>query len=151
EALGDAAGAKDAATKRLAVLDDAAAKAPDAQAASTFLWARAESLLYLGRGREAGAICEEGEGALPDDYKPPARLARVHYELKEYGEALAAVDRALAKAYGPRKGMILGLKVDILDKQGRRDEARKAAEEEVALYEGLPTPRPEAVAAAKKR
>src|SRR5262249_19135735 len=151
EALGDTAGAKDAAQKRLAVLDDAAAKAPDAQAASTFLWARAESLLYLGRGREAVAICEKAEAAQPDDYNPPARLARVHYELKEYGEALAAVDRALAKAYGPRKGTILGLKGHILDKHGRREERPKAGEEQNPLYQGLPKPPETAIAAAKKR
>jgi len=151
EKLGDADGAKEAAQKRVALLDDAAAKAPDAQAASTFDWARAESLLYLGRGPDAAKLLEKSEAALPDDYNPPSRLARVHYEQKEYGEALAAVDRALAKVYGPRKGNVLGLKTDILDKQGRKDEARKVAEERVALYQGLPQPSPDALAAAKKR
>src|SRR5262249_13560615 len=53
EDRGDAEGAREAARHRLAVADDAATKAPDPQAASTFDWARAESLLFLDRGPEA--------------------------------------------------------------------------------------------------
>jgi tetratricopeptide (TPR) repeat protein len=151
EDLHDAAGAREAARARLALLDDAAARAPDAQAASTFDWARAQSLLDLDRGPEAVRLLEKSEAALPDDYNPPARLARVHYTMKAYGEALAAVDRALVRAYGPRKGGIYLLKADILDKQGRRDEARKVVEEDIAYLEALPGKDPRAVAAAKKK
>ena len=149
--LGDAAGAREASEKRIALLDDAAAHAPDAQAASTYDGARLETLLALGRGPDAVKILTQSEAALPDDYNPPARLARAHYGLKEYGEALAAIDRAIAKAYGPRKGNLLGLKADILDKQGRKDEARKAVEEQIAVYQAAPQKRPAAIAAARKR
>jgi hypothetical protein len=151
EKQGDSAGAHAAAQQRSNVLEAAAAKAPDAEASSTFDWGRAESLLYLDHGREAVRLLEKSEAALSDDYNPPARLARVHYEMHAYGEALAAIDRALAKAYGPRKGTLLALKVDILDKQGRKAEAQKVAEEEIALYESVPQKRPGALAAARKR
>jgi tetratricopeptide (TPR) repeat protein len=151
ETLGDLEGAREAARARIALLDAAAARAPDAEAASTFDWARAESLLYLDRGPEAVERLVESERRLPNDYNPPARLARVHYQLKSYDAALQAIDRALPKAYGPRKGSLYSLKVDILEKLGRRDAARAVVEEQLALYRSLPQKRPELEAAAEKR
>jgi tetratricopeptide (TPR) repeat protein len=151
ETAGDTAGAKDAARARIALLDEAAARAPDAEAASTFDWARAESLLYLDRGADAVARLTESERRLPNDYNPPARLARVHYTMKNYAEALAAMERALPKAYGPRKGGLLALKADILEKQGNRAAARAVVEEQLALYRSLPQKKPELEAAAEKR
>ncbi len=153
EHLNDPAAAKTAAEQRLSILEAAVAKAPDATAASTFDWARAETNLYLKHPDEAKRLLENSERALPDDYNPPSRLARVHMELSEYGEALAAVDRALTKAYGPRKGMLLGLKADILEKQGRTDEARAAVGDQLTFLRALPAgqKRPGAEEAAAKR
>ncbi|HKA90793.1 MAG TPA: thioredoxin family protein [Haliangiales bacterium] len=153
EKAGDKAGARAAAEKRRDVLEAAAAKAPDAWAASTYDWARAETFVYLGQPEEAVKLLEKSEVGLPADYNPPARLARVYYDRGRYGEALAAVDRALAKAYGPRKAGVLRLKTDILDKQGRAGDAAKVLAEEIALWESLPAEqrRPAALEAAKKR
>jgi tetratricopeptide (TPR) repeat protein len=138
EAGGDPEGALEAARSRLAVLDAAAARAPDAQAASTFDWARAESLLKLGRGADPVRMLTESERRLPRDYNPPSRLARVHFQLGQLDEALAAIDRALALAYGPRKLGFYGLKADILERQGKRAEARRVVEEQLAYLRGLP-------------
>jgi tetratricopeptide (TPR) repeat protein len=99
------------------------------------------------------AALERSERALPDDYNPPARLARALHELKRYGEALAAIDRALAKAYGPRKGGFYALRADILEAQGRIADARKTIQDQLAYYRALPDGqrRPEAEAKAEQR
>ena len=153
EKLGDAAGARAAAEKRLAVLDAAAAKAPDAWAASTYDGARMETYLHLGKPEAAVAFLTQSEAALPTDYNPPARLARAYLEWGRFGEALAAVDRALSKAYGPRKAQIFRLKADILEKQGRLDDAAKVVGEEIALWQSLPAEqrRAPSMEAARKR
>ncbi len=153
EKAGDKAGARAAAEKRRDLLEAAAAKAPDAWAASTYDWARAETFVYLGQPDEAVKLLEKSEAGLPDDYNPPARLARVYFDRGRLGEALAAVDRALARAYGPRKAGVFRLKADILDKQGRAAEAAKVVSEEIALWESLPAEqrRPAALEAANKR
>jgi tetratricopeptide (TPR) repeat protein len=153
EKLDDPAGARAAAEQRLAVLDAAAAKAPDAWAASTYDGARMETYLYLGNPDAAIDFLAKSEAALPTDYNPPARLARAYLEGGRFGEALAAVDRALAKAYGPRKAQIFRLKADILEKQGRLDDAAKVVGEEIALWQSLPEGqrRPASIEAARKR
>lgn len=138
EKLHDDAGARDAAERRLAVLEPAAAAAPDATAASTYDWARAETHLYLHHDAQAKALLAASERALPDDYNPGSRLAIVHLRLNELDEARAAIDRALPKAYGPRKGYVLSIKANILEKQGQRDAARAIVEEQLALYRALP-------------
>ena len=153
EKLGNAAGARIAAERRLAVLDVAVAKAPDAWAASTYDGARMETYLYLGQPDAAVAFLKQSEAALPTDYNPSARLARAYLEWGRFGEALAAVDRALPKAYGPRKAQIFRLKADILEKQGRLDDAAKVVGEEIALWESLPAEqrRAPSMEAARKR
>ena len=65
-------------------------------------------------------MLEASERDFPDDYNPPARLALAYRAMKKYDEALAASDRALARAYGPRKLVILQARADIYDEEGRR-------------------------------
>ena len=71
------------------------------------LQARADSLLFLGRGADAEKMLKESEKRLPSDYNPPARLARVYLTVGRYADGIAATDRALELAYGPRKTTIL--------------------------------------------
>ncbi|MBI4509677.1 MAG: thioredoxin family protein [Deltaproteobacteria bacterium] len=138
EQLGDKAGARAAAEKRLALLEKAAAAAPDETARSTFNWARANTYLVLEKPEEAIRMLTASEAALPRDFNPPHQLARVLFKLGRHDEAVAAVDRALAKAYGPRKGTVLGLKADILEAKGQLDLARQVIEEQVRHYQSLP-------------
>jgi thioredoxin-like negative regulator of GroEL len=153
EALGDPEGAREIARERLALLDAAAAAAPDAEAASTFDGARLDTLLFLGRGADAVRVLSESERRLPRDYNPPHRLARAYLALGRLDEALAAIDRALAKAYGPRKMGVYTVKADILEKQGRRDAARAVVLEQLAFHDALPPAqqRPAQAEAARKR
>ncbi|MFO0659986.1 MAG: thioredoxin family protein [Polyangiaceae bacterium] len=145
--------AKAATEQRVALLEKAAAGAPSARVASTYDGARAEALVQLGRADDAIAMLKKSEAANPDDYNPPARLARVYLGLGKLDEALSAIDRSIPKAYGPRAAQLLGLKVDILDKGGKRAEAKRALESQIAKYRALPEglKRPEAEAKAVQR
>ena len=67
-------------------------------------------------------------------------MARAYFELHRHDEALEAVHRALAKAYGGRKLQIRMLEADILMARGRQGEAKRALER--ALVEAKETPLP---------
>jgi tetratricopeptide (TPR) repeat protein len=123
--------------KRAALLESAAAKAPDVASAATFDPHRMETYLYLGEPEKAEKLLAAREKEMPGDYNPPARLARVLLEEKRAPEAEAAVNRALAlMPQGPRKVGILGLKARILEAQGK-DKA-PVLREQLALIRSLP-------------
>ncbi len=137
EAMGDKPGARKAAEKQLAVLEGGSAGVPD-DVALTYDWNRADTLVYLGRGDEALALMIAREKALPDSYLPPHYQARLYQKMQKWNEGLAALERALAKAYGPRKAGMLSLKADLLIGAGKKDEARKVVEEQLAAFKALP-------------
>jgi thioredoxin-like negative regulator of GroEL len=112
DALGEPGAARAVHAHRLALLETAA-RGKEAAVAHTFDFARAESMVALGRGEQALALLSERERALPSDYSPPHFLARTYRDLGRYAEGLSAVERALAKATGPRRAGMLGLKADL--------------------------------------
>src|SRR5438067_2562345 len=61
--------------------------------------------VYLGlkQPEKAIAMLEQSERDLPKDYNPPARLISAYRAAGRYDDSLAASDRALKLAYGPRK------------------------------------------------
>ncbi|HUM10037.1 MAG TPA: thioredoxin family protein [Myxococcaceae bacterium] len=123
--------------KRQALLEAAAAAAPDATTSATFDAHRTETYLYLGEPAKAEALLSAREKQMPNDYNPPARLARVLLEEKRASEAEAAVNRALAlMPQGPRKVGILGLKARILQAQGK--DRAPVLREQLALLRTLP-------------
>lgn len=135
--LSDLAGAERAARQRLQVLEAASKGVPDA-IAQTYDWARAETLLSLGRGPEALALLADRESALPTDFSPPYYLARVYEQLGRVDEALQALERALARAYGPRRIGMLGLRADLQLARADRPAALETLEQQLAAYRGLP-------------
>lgn len=138
ERAGDPAGAKRVAADRLAMLERAAAKVGDPEIASAFDGARLETLLYLDRPADAVTLFVQREKELPTDYNGSYRLAKALLAADRANDALAAVDRALANAYGARKGQILGFRADVLLKLGRAAEAKAAVAAQLATYQGLP-------------
>jgi tetratricopeptide (TPR) repeat protein len=56
----------------------------------------------------------------------------------KYDEALAAYDRALPKAYGPRKISILRGKAETYALKGDKDGAKRVLEEAIRYAESLP-------------
>ncbi|HUJ27741.1 MAG TPA: thioredoxin family protein [Myxococcales bacterium] len=106
--------------ERAAVLEKAAAAAPDATMASTFDAHRTETYLYLKEPQKAEQLLAEREKQMPGDYNPPARLARVYFEEKKLPEAEAAVGRALDEMpKSQRRVGILELKRKILAAEGK--------------------------------
>jgi len=151
DAKGDHPGALRAMKERAALLEKAAAAAPDATLASTFDAHRTDTYLYLQEPQKAERLLEQREKEMPEDYNPPARLARVLYEQKKLPEAEAAVDRALAKMdRGQRRVGILKLKEKILQARGKSTTA--VLTEELEVLRSLPSTqrRPEQEAALER-
>lgn len=137
ELLKDEPGRARAAQTRLSVLEAAAEGVPD-EIAAMYDFARSDTLVKLDRGSEAIALLEARARALPKNYNPPHYLARVYRALKRWDEGLAAIDRALPLAYGPRKLGLLGVKVDLLLGAGRKEAALAVLRDQLAGYRALP-------------
>ncbi|MCI0569951.1 MAG: tetratricopeptide repeat protein [Myxococcaceae bacterium] len=137
---GDEAGARKVAETWLAYLEAEAAKAPSPEARAVFDSHRVTAALMLGQPERVLPALQESERALPEDYNPPARQAVVLLRMGRLDEALAASDRAVARAYGPRKVRILNDRGDILLARGDRSGARTSYAEALALGQSLPKP-----------
>ena len=151
--LGDEAGARHAQEQRLAVLEQAVAGVQDPLLAQTFDYARAQAYVALDRGDEAVKMLEARERELPNSYEPPARLASALAKMERLPEALVAVERAIAKSYGPRQLLYVKQKADIQLRMGDRAGQIATLQQEVAGYEKLARghARPEALEDARKR
>jgi tetratricopeptide (TPR) repeat protein len=136
--LGDARGAEQAARARLALLEEASAKAATPEIAASFDGSLASALVGAGRGGEALVLLRSREATLPNAYEPPARLASILLDLGQYPEALAASERAIAKSYGPRRLRYLKLRAAIQTRMGQRKEAIATLREELRGYDALP-------------
>jgi hypothetical protein len=134
---GDALGARKAQEARLALMEAAAQAAPTPESAAPFDYGRAQAYLALGRGDDAVAMLVAREAELPSSYEPPARLADTLFALHRNTEALAAIERAIARAYGPRRLRYVSTRADILHALGRHADELAALRELVRGYEGL--------------
>ncbi|HNX19959.1 MAG TPA: hypothetical protein PKG80_06770 [Acidobacteriota bacterium] len=130
---GDAAGAKKLAEEWFGFVQKAAAEATNAEARTAYDSALVNAARALGDVSRALPALQANERDLPADYNPPARIAAVLRDLGRYDEALAAADRALGKAYGPRKVGIYETKAGIQEKKGDKAGARKTLEEALAF------------------
>jgi tetratricopeptide (TPR) repeat protein len=119
-------------------LEAAAGAARDADGRAVFDSHRLSAYLALGQPEKAIPMLEASERDLPADYNPSARLATAYKAMKRYDEALAASERAFAKAYGARKVGILASRADIFEAKGDKDQARKTLEQAIAAARALP-------------
>lgn len=138
ESLGDPAAARTAHEERLALLLDAVTRARGPGEARVHDYARMVSYLYLGRGDEAARMLEERTRQFPDDYEPWARLASTLHKIGREADALRAVDRTLALAYGPRALRYRTLRADVLAKLDRLPDAIAELERAAADCDALP-------------
>ncbi|MBW2540547.1 MAG: tetratricopeptide repeat protein [Deltaproteobacteria bacterium] len=138
EDAGDTAGARQIAERWAAFLEEEAAKAKTPDARAVFDSHRLSAYLELGEPERAIPMLEASERDLPDDYNPPARLAIVYQRMEKWDEALAASDRALAKAYGPRRLTYLRTRAAIFEGMGDKDRARATLADAVREAEALP-------------
>jgi tetratricopeptide (TPR) repeat protein len=138
QAQKDERGARDLLQRWAAFMEAEAAKARTPEERAALDSHRVGIYLELKEPLRAVAMLEQSERDLPDDYNPPARLAVVYKALQQYDKALAASDRAVARAYGPRKVGILGTRADIQAASGDQAGARRTLEQAIAVAESMP-------------
>jgi tetratricopeptide (TPR) repeat protein len=134
----DEAGARKTAAEWALFLEGEAAAARSPEARTVFDSHRLSAYLELGEPQRAIPMLEASERDFPKDYNPPARLAVAYKMMKRWDEALAATDRALARAYGPRTLQILGTRAEVLLARGDKEGARATVEKALKTAEGLP-------------
>jgi tetratricopeptide (TPR) repeat protein len=138
KAANDPAGAKASAAEWAGFLEREAAKTTTPGERTVFDSHRLSAYIAMGEAQRAIPMLEASERDFPVDYNPPARLALAYKELARWDEALAASDRALALAYGPRKLRILGTRADVFLGRGDKERARATLAEALAGAEALP-------------
>ncbi|HEV2721548.1 MAG TPA: tetratricopeptide repeat protein [Thermoanaerobaculia bacterium] len=135
----DEAGAKAITAQWAAFLEEEAAKAKTAEQRAVYDSHRLTAYIDLGTPEKAVPMLQQSERDFPRDYNPPARLGLTYRTMKKYDEALAAYDRALKLAYGPRKIGILRGRADTLAEKGDKDAARATMREAIAYAKSLPS------------
>jgi tetratricopeptide repeat protein len=134
----DDAGARDVARQWAVFLEGQAARAKGPEQRMVFDPHRLSAYIEMGEPERAIPMLQASERDFPDDYNPPARLAIAYQEMKRWDDALAASDRALAKAYGPRKLRLLRTRADIYAAKGDTTAARNTVVEAIATAESFP-------------
>jgi tetratricopeptide (TPR) repeat protein len=136
--LGRADDAKRVARSWAGFLEDQAQRAPTPAARAVFDAHRLLAYVAVGEPQRAVPMLEQSERDFPDDYNPPARLASALLEMKRYDDALAAVKRALGRAYGPRKLRLFSLEADVFEAKKDRAGARRALEDALSFAKTTP-------------
>ena len=138
KAAKDSAGAHNVAVQWSAFLDGEAERAPNPDARAVFDSHRLSAYLELGQPERAVPMLQASERDLPGDYNPPARLATAYKAMHRWDDAMAASDRALEKAYGPRRLGLLQTRSDIFKERGDVEMARRTLEDALREAEALP-------------
>ena len=138
QALEDTAGARRVADEWAAFLERAAAAATTPDQRMVYDPHRLSAYLELGQPERAVPMLLQSEADRPDDYNPPARLATAYLALHRWDDALAASDRAMLKAYGPRKLLLYQTRSDIYKGKGDITAARRTLEGALAYLATLP-------------
>ncbi len=135
---GDKEGARRVAAEWAAYLEGEAATAATPDERAVFDSHRLSAYLAMGAPERAVPMLQASEREHPRDYNPPARLAVAYKELHRWDEALAASDRALKLAYGPRKVRIYVTRAEVDTARGDAAAARRDLEDAIAFAQTLP-------------
>lgn len=136
--VGDKEGARATAGDWLRYLDAAAEAASTPEERAVFDPHRLSAAIEAGIPEHAIPPLLQSEKDFPDDYNPPARLALAYKDAGDLDQALAAANRALALAYGPRKVRVYQTKSDILAARGDKTGAIATLEEALNYAKQLP-------------
>ncbi len=137
-AVKDEEGAHKLHEARAAFLEAEAKKAKTPEQRAVFDSHRLTEYLALKQPEKAIPMLEQSEKDLPDDYNPPARLVAAYRAMGKYDEAIAASDRALKLAYGPRKIGILRGRADTYIAKGDIATAKQIMNDAIAFAQSLP-------------
>lgn len=138
DAAKDTVGLRAVREEHVAMLEAEAAKAKSAEQRAVYDSHRVSLYIALGRPEAAIPMLEQSRKDFPDDYNPPQRLATIYKEMKQWREALAASDEALARAYGPRQFLVLNTRADIQLGMGDKDAAAKTLSDALAKAAAMP-------------
>jgi len=120
-------------------LEAEARRTPSAEMRASLDSFRTSAAIGLGKPALAVPALQASEKALPEDYNPAYRLAMLYREMGRHGDAAAAAaDRALAKAYGPRKLRVYDLKASAQARAGDAAGQKATLQEAVAFGASLP-------------
>ncbi|MBK7857337.1 MAG: thioredoxin family protein [Archangiaceae bacterium] len=134
----DQDGAQQLALRWLSFLEAEAAKAPSPAARAVFDPHRVGAAVAAKQPLRAEAALLQSEKDLPHDYNPPARLGIIYREAGRLDDALAAINRAFPKAYGPRKLRLYEIKSSIYARKSDVAAQRATLEEAVSYGKALP-------------
>lgn len=151
ETAKDEEGARTLREQWAAFLESEAAKAKNPDQRAVYDSHRLEVYLGLNEPEKAIAMLEQSERDLPNDYNPPARLVSAYKAAKRYDDALAASERALKLAYGPRKIGIYRNRASVFVAKGDKESARRTIEEAIRYAESLPAEQQSAAQVAAMR
>jgi tetratricopeptide (TPR) repeat protein len=135
---GDKEGKAKIAAEWSAFLDGEAAKAKTPEQRAVFDPHRLSAYIEIGHAEKAIPMLQQSEKDFPDDYNPPQRLAIAYNELKRWDEGLAASDRAMKKAYGPRKLRLFATRTDLYIGRGDSTAARRTVGQALSYAQALP-------------
>jgi tetratricopeptide (TPR) repeat protein len=135
---GDDAGAQALARRWLAFLEGEAKRARTPLARSAFDGPRLQAAIRAGEPARVLPALLASERDLPDEFVPPTNLGVLYLELGRPKDALAAADRALARAEGPRRIRVLVLKAQAQDAGGDRAGARATLERALSEAAAMP-------------
>jgi len=128
KALGDTAGAREAAERWAAFLEGEAKRASSKQARAVFDAHRLLAYLAAEQPERAIPMLLESERDFPEDYNPPARLAKAYMSARRLDEAQKAIERAQSRVYGPRLLRVYQLAADIAAARGDKAREREVLE-----------------------
>ncbi len=135
DALGDAPAGDRYAVRRAELLEAAAKAAANPAAAATFDAHRLEAYRRLKRYGVAEAMLLGSRKALPGDYNPPARLARLYHEMGRLDAALVQINQAIALCAGPRRIGMYELRASIQHGLGRTPEAIQSIQTAITMVQ----------------
>jgi len=135
---GDEPGAKALALRWSQFLERETRRARTPLERSAFNGQRVSAAMALGAPERVLPDLLQSEKDLPDDFAPPTLVGYVSLKLGKNAEALAAAERALALAQGPRRIRILVLKGQAELALDRKEAARATFERAISEGEALP-------------
>jgi tetratricopeptide (TPR) repeat protein len=138
QATGEKTAAKENAVKWAAFLEGEAKNAKSPAERAVFDPHRLLAYLAIGAPERAITMLEQSAKDFPDDFNPPARMARAYFEMGKYDDAIANSDKALTLANGPRRVKISLLKADALEKKGDLEGQRKTLADSLTFLATLP-------------
>ncbi|HUJ15437.1 MAG TPA: tetratricopeptide repeat protein [Thermoanaerobaculia bacterium] len=138
DAIKDDAGAHKLREEWASFLEGEAKRAKTPEQRAVFDSHRLEVYVDLKEPERAIPMLEQSERDFPHDYNPPARLGLAYRSMGKYDEAIAAYDRALKLAYGPREITILSGKAATYAMKGDKEAAKRTIEEAIRYAESLP-------------